>query len=148
MFLDIKGPLPVDPTVGRYHLACFGNKGHYCRETGVCIHVETWAGMVSPVAQGAGAVPSRLETRRGKWQGFHGGCEGRIMTRLAARLRRRLTELGLTLPETVRVERTYAGRHQRAQGAWSWQLMAKDGYSTMPSVGSQYTATECAKQSG
>ena len=75
MFLDIKGPLPVDPTVGRYHLACFGNKGHYCRETGVCIHVETWAGMVSP-----------WHRARARFLPF--GDKNRGMTRLPAILRR------------------------------------------------------------
>ena len=38
-----RGPLPTDPTAGRWHFACFGNKRHYQRATGICVHVEELA---------------------------------------------------------------------------------------------------------
>ena len=35
-----KGPHASDPTPQRWHFACFGNRGHYRCEDGVCCHLE------------------------------------------------------------------------------------------------------------
>ena len=64
------------------------------------------------------------------------------MSRLARRLRRRLEHEGVALPPVVHIDRTYAGHHQKAQGAWSWELCDADG--RFLGVGSQHTASECA----
>ena len=64
------------------------------------------------------------------------------MSRLARRLRSRLEHEGVALPPVVHIDRTYAGRHQKAQGAWSWELCDADG--RFLGVGSQHTASECA----
>ena len=43
IFTAIKGPTSDDPHVHRWHVACFGNRSHYERETGICAHVEETA---------------------------------------------------------------------------------------------------------
>jgi hypothetical protein len=45
---------------------------------------------------------------------------------LAARLARRLREMGQDVPEGMVLRRTHAGHWQRSQGAWSWTLDAPD----------------------
>lgn len=63
---------------------------------------------------------------------------------LAGRLR---DENGFELDkpnEDYRIERTRAGRHQRAQGAWSWCLVDNEGRDAVHGgLGSQYPASEC-----
>ena len=68
------------------------------------------------------------------------------MSRLARRLKRRLEAEGIDMPSHIVIDRTHAGRHQRAQGAWSWQLatIRDDGVLNLINLGSQYTATEVA----
>ena len=53
-------------------------------------------------------------------------------------------------PEKYVIDRVYAGRHQRSCGAWAWSLdyLDSDNSNAMvdaASVGSQFTASECAK---
>ena len=64
------------------------------------------------------------------------------MSRLARRLRRGLEREGLRLPAVVHIERTYAGRHQKAMGSWTWQLCDQDG--RWLNVGSRHPAREVA----
>lgn len=52
------------------------------------------------------------------------------------RLLTRLRRMGLDIPEGSAVRRTYAGKHQRAAGAWSWYLVDPTGRESR--VGSQY----------
>lgn len=71
------------------------------------------------------------------------------MSRLARRLHRRLEREGLHVETPFRIQRTYAGRHQRAAGAWLWELRREDGHSPringlLMDLGSQDTATEIA----
>ena len=73
LFLALKGPIAGDSTRGRWHLACFGNLGHYQRGTGICTHVEGWVACLGdwhkarlrflPFGDNARSV-RRLESRR------------------------------------------------------------------------------------
>lgn len=63
--------------------------------------------------------------------------------RKSERIIRRLTEQGHITAEQAegaQVLRTYAGREQRSQGAWSWYLVDAQGVELF--VGSDYTVTE------
>lgn len=50
-------------------------------------------------------------------------------------------------PQNAKIHRLYAGRHQRAAGAWVWDLkpVAARQLSLYPSVGSQWPATTIAR---
>ena len=41
LVMMLRGPTATDSTQGRWHLACFGNGGHYQPVTGQCVHVES-----------------------------------------------------------------------------------------------------------
>ncbi len=62
------------------------------------------------------------------------------MSKLAEKIANRVLDESGTevIPE---IRRTRAGYWQRAQGTWSWSMDFKRG----GMIGSQYTATECAK---
>lgn len=63
----------------------------------------------------------------------------RLAEKLSAKIEQ---ELGIQCnPETFR--RTYAGRHQKAAGAWVWLMSEKDG---IHDVGSCWPASECVKK--
>lgn len=47
--------------------------------------------------------------------------------------------------ENVRIQRTYAGHHQRSAGAWTWALGVVHPTFGVPSIGSQYPAREVAR---
>lgn len=59
--------------------------------------------------------------------------------------------LGYEAPDVLEIDveitRTYAGRHQRSAGAWSWSLLAPNGYDAFfpTAVGSQWPAREIAR---
>ena len=62
---------------------------------------------------------------------------------------RKVNQLGdLNLdPGEWTIRRTYAGRHQRSRGAWSWQLWPATGVpASSVSIGSIWPATLCAKE--
>ena len=40
LIIALMGPTAIDFTRGRWHLSCFGNRRHYQRLTGQCVHVE------------------------------------------------------------------------------------------------------------
>ena len=73
------------------------------------------------------------------------------MSKLAMRIVRTLhADHGIEWPggaANAAIGRTYAGRHQRAAGAWSWALERRDGkhFLGCPSIGSQYPASEIAR---
>lgn len=59
--------------------------------------------------------------------------------------RRMRQELSLEMPADSAIRRTYAGRHQRAAGAFIWTLETEDrrsGFFGWHVVGSQYTVRE------
>lgn len=60
------------------------------------------------------------------------------------RLLVRLREMGLDqeLPDGTVIRRTYAGRVQRAQGAWSWFAVPESFVPGLTDVGSQVPVTE------
>jgi len=62
--------------------------------------------------------------------------------RVARALIARLIASGWIAPGEYRIERTYAGREQRSEGAWSWYLVHADS-GVEAFVGSQWSATEC-----
>ena len=65
------------------------------------------------------------------------------MKSLAYRIAELLEKRGYSWPggpENAKIRRTYAGRHQRSDGAWSWYLDAVQGLAPM-SIGSQWKAT-------
>ena len=70
-------------------------------------------------------------------------------TRLARKLWQRITDSGFNLDypkDQVAIRRTYAGHWMRAAGAFTWELTNLEGRSArLFSVGSQWTATECAR---
>lgn len=72
-------------------------------------------------------------------------------TRTARTIYRYIRDLGYEAPGVkeydVEICRTYAGHVQRSQGAWSWLLLAPNGYDAFypVSVGSQYPATQIAR---
>lgn len=49
--------------------------------------------------------------------------------------------MGYTVPEGAKVERTYAGKHQKAEGACSWMLSSDSG----KVFSSQWTVSEVVK---
>jgi hypothetical protein len=54
-----------------------------------------------------------------------------------------LRERGLSIPEGSTIRRTYAGRIQRAEGAWSWHVLEPPG--SRPEwlgIGSQFPLSE------
>jgi hypothetical protein len=60
--------------------------------------------------------------------------------RLLGRLR---DELGLDIPGSAQVRRTYAGSTQLAQGAWKWFVLYEgDSYRGRPDVGSHYSVAD------
>lgn len=64
------------------------------------------------------------------------------MTKLSDNLAKRIKkEFGIEVVPTI--HRIYAGRHQKADGAWSWFMMRKDN--GIGDVGSQWTAKEIMK---
>ena len=46
LVMCIRTATPEDP-YKRHRAACFGNKGHYHIETGICVHIETVAAGMS-----------------------------------------------------------------------------------------------------
>lgn len=65
---------------------------------------------------------------------------------LSAKIAEIAINLGLNLtpyPGPYQIHRTYAGRHQRSAGAWSWFLVDQNG---MEVVGSCFTATEIVRE--
>ena len=54
-----------------------------------------------------------------------------------------LRQIGFDLPDSVYCKRTFAGRHQRDSGAWSWGLWAPSGVHC-PQIGSQWPLAEVA----
>ena len=36
----MRGPTVNDPRPNRWHIACFGNAGHYESASGICVHVD------------------------------------------------------------------------------------------------------------
>lgn len=65
------------------------------------------------------------------------------MTKSQRLIERLSKELDTTFPEGTEVRRTYAGRNQRACGAWSWFLYCEK--ELISSIGSSYTVTELLK---
>lgn len=55
--------------------------------------------------------------------------------RMLVRLRELLEAEGLTLPEGTELRRSYAGRWQRSEGAWSWFAFHPGGVSLVPGAG-------------
>ncbi len=64
------------------------------------------------------------------------------------RLISKLRDMGYPIPENAEIERTYAGRHQRAQGANVWLLPVfyNDGTLNSHIFGSQWPITELLKR--
>lgn len=64
------------------------------------------------------------------------------------RLISKLRDMGYSIPEDAEIERTYAGRHQKAQGANVWFLPVFEGNGTLNNhiFGSQWTVTELLKR--
>lgn len=60
------------------------------------------------------------------------------------RLIARLREMGVEIPDGAQLRRTYAGRHQRSAGAWSWYLVDADGHELH--IGSQISVTDLLKE--
>ena len=54
-----------------------------------------------------------------------------------------LRQAGFHVPDGASLRRTYAGRHQRSAGAWSWYLVDKDDRA-LP-VGSAYRVSDCLR---
>lgn len=69
----------------------------------------------------------------------------KLARKIAERLRK---EEGLDWidPARARIRRTYAGHHQRSEGAWSWELLDENGgFFKGQGIGSQWPATVVAK---
>ena len=63
----------------------------------------------------------------------------------AKRLLRRIgSELGRDLPEDAYIQRTYAGRNQKAEGAFAW-FVESPSQMVWPPVGSGWTVTGLLK---
>ena len=43
LMMLMRGPTVDDPRRNRWHIACFGNAGHYEGASGICVHVEEMA---------------------------------------------------------------------------------------------------------
>ena len=43
MIVVLRGPTAQDPVRHRWHIACMGNRSHYKRDTGACVHIEQYA---------------------------------------------------------------------------------------------------------
>lgn len=62
------------------------------------------------------------------------------------KLIRRLREMGFNIPEGTTVQRTYAGRHQRSAGAYSWTFQHIDSkYFGVGNIGSMYLIKDLAR---
>ncbi len=70
-------------------------------------------------------------------------------TPLSRRLTRAVQEAGLLehlRPEDCAIHRYYPGAHQRAAGAWLWELVRSHADGDVPlGIGSEDTATACAR---
>jgi hypothetical protein len=55
----------------------------------------------------------------------------------------KLQEIGIEFSAKATIRRTYAGRHQKATGAWTWFLL--DPADVARDLGSSYTVTELAR---
>jgi hypothetical protein len=68
---------------------------------------------------------------------------GPLSERIARRLEQEgVLDVGLYPITDLYIDRTYAGREQRSQGAWSWELASIAGPG--PMIGSYYPAREVA----
>lgn len=68
---------------------------------------------------------------------------GRVSARIVARLiEHDALDATEYPPETLHIARTYAGRHQRSEGAWSWELEGL--HRAVPFIGSQWPAATVA----
>lgn len=67
---------------------------------------------------------------------------------MSQRLTTKLREKGFTIPDNAEIVRTYAGRHQKAQGACGWFLTtySENSVQTGPLFTSQWTVTEILKK--
>ena len=63
------------------------------------------------------------------------------MTRTARKLREILVSLGLNVPSSIKIQRTYAGTHQRNNGAPVWTALCEETGRTLGIV-SNYQATD------
>lgn len=59
--------------------------------------------------------------------------------RSSERMLSALRERGLDVPEGSVIQRTYAGRHQRAEGSWTWFVLTPAGDGV---IGSQWPLAE------
>ena len=65
-----------------------------------------------------------------------------LITKICAHFRENGYDLN---PEDWEIQRTYAGRHQRSAGAWSWYLQSIGADWVAGGYGSPWPATLCAK---
>lgn len=63
------------------------------------------------------------------------------MTRTASKLREIMVSLGLDVPPNIKIQRTYAGKHQKDNGAPVWTALCADTNRTLGIV-SSYQATD------